>query len=182
MTEIVSREEQYRRGLLPQARQPFVSASAAGGGLTESERGVLGAAVSAAGDMVTHRQQTHHAHSDDDAMSIASASLWYSVVYMVVFLVVVMAGAGVVWWFVADIDAPLLVLGALLVWGGASYLILGYNREQGLHHSPSGIAHAEIKSREEVAHHAIDAHIYLLEKRWEKDGDAVAASRQITGR
>jgi hypothetical protein len=130
---------------------------------------------------VVGERHENTAHSDDDAMSIAGASLWYSVAYMVVFLVVTGCGAGFVWWFVDDIDTPLLVLGALLVWGCASYLILGYNREQGLHHSPSGIAHAEIKSREEVAHHAIDAHIYLLEKRWERE-DGSGTVHQITGR
>jgi uncharacterized membrane protein (GlpM family) len=179
MTKVVSREEQYRSGLLPRPAHPFVPPG--GGGFTDSERGVLSSAVNAAGEMITHRQQTHHAHSDDDAMSIAGGSLLYSVVYMVVFAVVVGAGAGAVWWYADDLDTPLVVLGALLVWGCASYVILGYNREQGLHHSASGIAHAEIQSWEDVAHHAIDAHIYLLERRWEREDVTAGTSHQLPG-
>jgi hypothetical protein len=118
------------------------------------------------------------AHSQDDAMSVALGSLTYSVVYMAVFAIVLLAGVGLVWWMAPKVDLFLVVLVALLAWGCLSYGILGYNREQGLHHSPTGIVHHEIDSRQEIALHAMDLHAYLLERQWERE-DGLPANRNL---
>lgn len=122
------------------------------------------------------------AESHDSAVSIAGGSLLYSIAYMVVFGVIVVALAALVWWFSDDsLDLPLLGMGSLLLWGGGSYLILYKNREQGLEHSPTGIEHAKIESKERVALRAIDAHIYLTERQWERQDNEAGAARQIPG-
>lgn len=61
------------------------------------------------------------------------------------------------------------VYGGLIVWGLCVLAALYGNRRQSLHHSPTGIAHHEIDSRERVALHALDLHADLLIKRWEMD-------------
>jgi hypothetical protein len=53
----------------------------------------------------------------------------------------------------------------MVVWGLACLGALAVNRWQGLHYSPSGIAHHEIDSRERVALHAIDRHAEIIERR-----------------
>jgi hypothetical protein len=125
--------------------------------------------------------QVATAHSQDDAMSVSLSSLVYSVVYIVVFAVVIASLLAIAWVVVRD-DATLavLIVVGVLAWGWSSYSILAYNREQGLHNSPPGIAHAEIESRERLATYAIDAHIYTLERQWERE-DGTTPVRYLSG-
>jgi hypothetical protein len=98
---------------------------------------------------------------------------------MLVFAVVVVAGGGLVWWMRPKVDLFLVVLVALLAWGLASYGILSYNREQGLHHSPTGVEHHRIDMQEAVALHVIDSNVYLLERKWEREADGLEANRRL---
>jgi hypothetical protein len=59
----------------------------------------------------------------------------------------------------------------LIAWGVAILVALWGNRKQSLHHSPSGISHHEIDSREKIALHAVDVHAKLLMAKWEIDTD-----------
>jgi hypothetical protein len=122
------------------------------------------------------------AHSQDNAVTLAQGSLWYSAVYMAVFAVVVAAGGGLVWWMRPKVDLFLVVLVALLAWGLASYAILSYNREQGLHHSPTGVEHHRLDVQETVALHVIDSNVYLLERKWEREADGLEANRRLLER
>lgn len=126
--------------------------------------------VTMAGDVMGHRQQTHHARSEDNAITQSAASLMYSAAYGVVFLVIT-ALLGWLAWMMFDADLPLVVAVGGIVWGCATYYALAYNREQGLYHSASGIAHHEIESREVVAIRAIDAHLAIVEKQLGMDDE-----------
>ena len=121
------------------------------------------------------------AHSHDDALTLATASLLYSRAYMWVFGVVISALLAIAWVVVRD-DAMLavLIVVGVVSWGWSSYSILSHNREQGLHHSPTGIEHARIESQVELGKYAIDKHIYILERQWERE-DGVGSVRQIPG-
>jgi len=59
----------------------------------------------------------------------------------------------------------------LIVWGLCILVALWGNRKQSLHHSPTGIGHHEIDSRERIAMHAVDVHAQLLMRRWELDNE-----------
>lgn len=142
---------------------------------------VLKNGVTMAGDVMGHRQQTHHAASSDNAMTHSLASLTYSGAYGVVFLVVT-ALLGWLAWVKLDADPVWVVAIVGVLWGCATYYALAYNREQGLHHSASGIAHAEIDSRERVAIHAIDAHLRIVEKQLGLDDEPaprISVSKRI---
>lgn len=102
----------------------------------------------------------HTAKSDDTAVTITIGSLIYSAVYMAVFFVVVLAGVGLVLWYNSRVDPPIVGMVALLVWGGASYGILSYNREQGLYHSATGIAHHQIDSEERRGKYALGLYVW----------------------
>lgn len=142
---------------------------------------VLRNGVQMAGNVMGNGQQTHHARSEDSAMSIAGASLMYSSAYGVVFLVVTVL-LGWLAWTKLDADPVLVVAGVGVLWGCATYYALHRNREQGLHYSAAGIAHHEIDSRETVAIHAIDAHLAIVEKQLGMDNEPtprVAVSRRL---
>lgn len=59
----------------------------------------------------------------------------------------------------------------LFFWGLAVLVSLMLNRKQGLHHSSTGIAHAEIESRERVALHTINQHVELIKEKWKIDNE-----------
>jgi hypothetical protein len=125
--------------------------------------------------------QTVTAHSQDDALTLATASLRYSRAYIVVFAVVILALLAIAWVVVRD-DAMLavLIVVGVLAWGWSSYGILAYERVKGLENSPSGIALAEIESRERLSMYAIDKHIYILERQWERE-DGPDTVRSLPG-
>lgn len=111
-----------------------------------------------------------YARQDDDAMSHARATLLVSAAYIVAAAMITAGLLLLAWLFRAMGDAwGLYALSALIVWGLCILVALWANRRQGLHHSPSGIAHAEISSRERLAMHAINVHARLLLKRWERE-------------
>lgn len=131
------------------------------GEMSQRHVDVLRTGATLAGDVMVSRQQTHHARSDDNAMTHSLASLTYSAAYGVVFLVVT-GFLGWLAWMRLDAD-PVLIIALLgVVWGCATYYALAYNRERGLHYSAAGIAHHELDDRKEVAMRAIDAHIELV--------------------
>lgn len=160
----VTLEQQRQMGIIRQQHN-FVPARAYDERhLSDADRAVLGAALNAGADMMTHRQQTHHAHSDDSAMSLALASLAYSAAYAAA-LAFVTAGLLLIGWMMIGGDGGRWLTAWLVVWGLACLGALIVNRWQGLHYSPAGIAHAEIDSRERIALHAIDRHADIIEKR-----------------
>lgn len=133
--------------------------------ITQSERDVLGQVVNAAGEIMSHRQMTHHVRSDDTAVTHAAGSLLYSVAFVPV--VAIVTGAFMMlatWAFDAD-GWPMFLLW-LLLWGISCLLALIINRQQGLHFSSAGLGHHELESREHVAMYIVDRHIDLLEKKW----------------
>lgn len=108
----------------------------------------------------------------DSAVTRDKASLMYSLAYALPALLITAGLLLIVWLFQGGGLGGYFFTG-LVVWGVAVMGILYHNRGQGLHHSPSGIAHHDIDARVEeaeiradVAKHAIDAHIALLKHKW----------------
>src|SRR5690606_23015330 len=102
---------------------------------------------------------TGHARQVDDAVSHAKASLIISAAYIAAAGMITVGLLAVVWLFrgLGDALAPYAYVG-LILWGCAVLLALWSNRRQGLWHSPSGIAHHEIESRERIAREAMQTH------------------------
>jgi hypothetical protein len=115
--------------------------------------------------MIAHRQMTHHARSDDSAITNALASLIYSVA-MGSAAAMITAGILFIAYNLLGGDEGLYAIAWLVTWGICVLVALLRNRLQGLWHSPTGIAHHEIESRERIALYAIDRHVQLIEKRW----------------
>ncbi len=115
---------------------------------------------------------TGHARQDDDAMSHARATLLVSSAYIVAAGMITCGLLLIVWLFrgLGDAWGAYTYVG-LIVWGLCVLVALWSNRRQGLWHSPSGISHHEIASREKIALHAVDVHAHLLLKRWELDNE-----------
>jgi hypothetical protein len=123
-------------------------------------------------------QATYHpvnsadARQVDSAVTSAKASLLYSAAYGAASLLITLGLLFVVWLFRGG-DLGIYFFSGLVVWGVALLIILYHNRGQGLHHSPSGIAHHDIDARVQeaeirakVAKHTVDAHIDLLKHKW----------------
>lgn len=175
MSDKVTIEEQEEMGLRPRrAIAPYVAPppavrrmsaeeSAALQGLTPGQAQPLAQqAIQLPAWEGTH---TGHVRHVDDPITNAKASLLYSSVYVLV--VAILVGAllilaavqlelGIDFWTGLGIEITATGLAALY--------ILYKNRGQGLHHSATGIAHAEIKTKgqmfatqAEVEKHRIDA-------------------------
>ena len=107
---------------------------------------------------------------DDSAITHAKATLLVSVAYIVAAAMITAGLLLIVWLFRGlGSDWAVYTYTGLAVWGGCVLAALWGNRRQSLHHSPTGIAHHELNSRERIAMHAIDTHADLLLKRWEMD-------------
>lgn len=105
---------------------------------------------------------TGHVRHEDNPVKNAQASLLYSVAYIVVAALAV--AAFLLLTGLADGDIGVFcgfeILGTCLV----GFVVLAFNRQQGLHHSATGLGHAELKTRErmyetlaDVQKHQIDA-------------------------
>jgi hypothetical protein len=124
--------------------------------------------------MVAQNQPVNSADARqvDSAITRDKASLLYSLAYALPAGLITLGLLVIVYLFRGG-DAGAYFFTGLVVWGCALLAILYFNRGQGLHHSPSGIAHHDIDARVEessiradVAKHAIDAHIELLKHKW----------------
>jgi hypothetical protein len=111
-----------------------------------------------------------HARMDDSAITHAKATLLIASAYIVAAGMITAGLLLIVWLFrgLGDEWGTYTFTG-LILWGLCILLALWGNRRQSLHHSPTGIAHHELDSRERIARHAIDTHAGLLLKRWELD-------------
>lgn len=138
--------------------------------ITMNEQALLGNAVHAASDMVARRQMSHLSRTDDTAITATLASLIYSAAYAVAALLIT-GGIFILAWMFNGMDGHggRYFVVWLVVWGLCILVSLAVNRWQGLHHSSTGLSHAEIKSREKIALHTIDRHIELLERKWGVD-------------
>lgn len=155
------------------------------GELTTTEQGVLSSALASAGEMIAHRQMSHHAGQQDSALGNALASLAYSIAYGVA-IAMITAALVILAWIVLGGDEGLYALAWLGAWGVCCLGALAYNRWQGLWFSPAGLGHHEIDSRERVAMHAIDKHTDIIEQRLGFVGNGTQlvgtlSSRRLTG-
>jgi hypothetical protein len=150
--------------------------------LSQRHVDVLHHGATLAGGVMGQPQQTHHARSDDNAITVSLGALIYSGAYGVVFLVIT-AMLGWLAWAKLGVDGTLVVACMGIAWGCASYYALAHNRAQSLRHSTSGIAHAEIESRERVALAAMDNHTRIilaqLEMHDDEDETTAPLSRRI---
>ena len=124
-----------------------------------------------------------HVRQTDDPITNARASLLYG--HVIGFWSFVIFSAGLFYlWTQGTLFNGELVISEAFVLAVCMMVALVVNRNQGLHHSATGIAHHEIKSTKamnhdnndvekfriekqaEVASHAIDKHAELLEKKW----------------
>ena len=113
---------------------------------------------------------TGHARQDDNAITHAQATLIVSGAYIGAAAMITGGLLLIAWLFRALGDGwGAYTYTGLIVWGLCVLAALWGNRRQSLWHSPSGIAHHEIDSRERLARHAIDTHAHLLRRRWELD-------------
>lgn len=113
-----------------------------------------------------------YARNDDNAISHAKATLLVSAAYITAAGMITGGLLLIAWLFRALGDGwGTYTYTGLIVWGLCVLAALWGNRRQSLHHSPTGIAHHELDSRERIARHAIDTHANLLLKRWEIDRD-----------
>jgi len=117
-------------------------------------------------------KESHSSHirQTDDALTHAQASLLYSQSYMKVFAIVTGALLAIIY-IARGGDLMVYFFGWLVAWGIAGLIILAVNRWQGLHHSSSGVAHAQIKATKDVAIYAIDRHCTMLERKWGIDAE-----------
>lgn len=123
-------------------------------------------------DVLPPAVQSHHSRQDDDAMTHAKATLLVSAAYIVAALMITTGLLLIVFLFRGLGDAVALYFYAgLLMWGVLILAALLMNRRQSLHHSSTGLGHAEISSRERLAKYAIDTHASLLLKRWKVDDE-----------
>jgi len=164
MSEHVTFEEQKAMGLIRQSR--FLPAKPQKTyELSHTDQTLMSSAVHAAAEMTARRQMGPIVRSDDDAVSHAKASLLYSVAYGIALGLITGAICIVGYWSEGS-GGGFYALIFLFFWGLSILGALYFNRHQGLHHSATGIAHAEIASRERVAMHTIDQHVQLLKERW----------------
>jgi hypothetical protein len=116
--------------------------------------------------------QTGHARQDDDAITHAKATLLVAGAYVVAAGMITAGLLLMAWLFRAlGSDWATYTFTGLVVWGVCILAALWGNRKQSLWHSPTGIAHHELDSRERIARHAIDTHAHLLLRRWEIDNE-----------
>ena len=113
-----------------------------------------------------------HARMDDSAITHAKATLLVASAYIVAAAMITGGLLLIVWLYrgLGD-DWAMYVYGGLILWGLCILVALWSNRKQSLWHSPTGIAHHELDSRERIARHAIDTHASLLIRRWEIDNE-----------
>jgi hypothetical protein len=123
-------------------------------------------------DLLPPAAHSGHARQDDDAMTHARATLLDASAYIAAAGMITAGLLLIVWLFrgLGDGWATYTFTG-LVAWGVCILLALWGNRRQSLHHSPTGLAHHEVDSRERLARHAIDTHAELLLKRWERDDE-----------
>jgi hypothetical protein len=135
--------------------------------LTMNEQAILGQSVHAAGDMIARRQMGHLVRSEDSAVTVALGNLIYSGAYAVAALLIT-AGIFLMAWLGSGQDGNgwHYFVAWLVAWGVCILIALAVNKWQGLHHSSTGIAHHEIRSRERMAMYIVDRHIELIEKKW----------------
>ncbi len=111
-----------------------------------------------------------HARMDDSAITHAKATLLVALAYIIAAGMITIGLLLIVWLFRGLGEGwGMYTFTGLIVWGLCILAALFGNRKQSLHHSPTGIAHHELDSRERIARHAIDTHAGLLLKRWEMD-------------
>ena len=117
-------------------------------------------------------KESHSSHirQTDDAITHAQASLLYSQSYMKVFGIITGALLAIIY-IAQGGDLWVYFFSGLLAWGIMGLIILAVNRWQGLHHSSSGVAHAQIKATRDVAIYAIDRHCTMLERKWGIDAE-----------
>jgi hypothetical protein len=136
--------------------------------LTRAEQEVLAQVVSTSGHVMAHRQMSHLARSEETPVTNAVSSLIYSAAYG--FAGALITGGLLVLLYIAigGNEEVYLIL-FFIFWGICWMAAFYFNRKQGLHHSPSGLEHAEIQSRERIAKFVVKEYIGLLEKKWRLD-------------
>ena len=157
-------EDQERLGIRPSGRTTFVQ-SHNRDELTTAEQTVLGQALATSGTVMAHRQMSHLAKSEDTALTITFSSLVYAAAYGVAAVMIVAPVVLLAFWAIGG-DIEIYYLAFFLLWGVCILVALYGNRAQGLWHSPAGLDHHEIDSRERIAIFAIEKHVELLEKKW----------------
>jgi hypothetical protein len=164
---VVTIEEQEELGVRRPSSRTYVTPYSRSE-ITPSEREIMGQAVSAAGQMMSHRQMTHLARSEENPIQNAVASLIYSAAYG--FAGALITGGLLVLLFIAFGGNEEVYLILFFIFWGICWMAAFYlNRKQGLYHSPSGLEHAEIQSRERIAKFVVKEYIGLLEKKWRLD-------------
>lgn len=167
MSNLITVEEQERRGLREPARNfvtPWKSDD-----ITTIEGQVIGSALSAASTVMSGRQMSHLAKTDDTALTITFSSLFYSLAYSIAGAMITAGILIIAYWLLGG-DEGIYAMVFIVLWGCCFLGALAYNRWQGLHFSPAGLDHHEIDSRERIAKFAIEKHVELLEKRWKLKG------------
>lgn len=124
------------------------------------------------GEILPPASHNWRAVDENDAIVHAKATLLVSAAYIVAALMITTGLLLIVFLFRGLGDAVALYFYAgILMWGVCILAALLMNRRQSLHHSSTGLGHAEISSRERLAKHAIDTHASLLLKRWKVDDE-----------
>ena len=164
MPHTITIQEQERRGLRDRKPANYVVPYSPAE-ITANEQGVIDSALSAAGTVMSGRQMSHLAKSDDTALTNAFASLFYSLAYSIAGAFI-SGGLLLLAYCVLGGDEGIYALVFLVLWGCCFLAALAYNRWQGLWFSPAGLEHHEIDSRERIAMFAIEKHIELIQTRW----------------
>jgi hypothetical protein len=131
---VITIEEQEEMGVRRPSSRNYITPYSRSE-ITQSERDVLGQVVNAAGQMIAHRQMTHHARSDDSAITNALASLIYSVA-MGSAAAMITAGILFIAYNLLGGEGGLYAIAWLVTWGICVLVALLRNRLQGLWHSP----------------------------------------------
>src|SRR6266545_2054080 len=114
MSHYITIEEQERLGLRDKPANFVVPYSH--GEITTNEHGVISSALSAAGQMISGRQMSHLAKSDDTALTTAFASLFYSLAYSIAGACIT-AGILLIAYYVLGGDEGIYALIFLVSWG-----------------------------------------------------------------
>jgi hypothetical protein len=120
---------------------------------------------------------TGHVRHVEDPVTNASASLIYSAAYIIV--VAIAVAALLILTDLADGDFIVFIGLELLGTTVASFFVLAWNREQGLHHSATGIGHSELKTREKMYSRLAQVEEYRIDANKEIELERLRGQREL---
>lgn len=142
--------------------------------VTAEETALISQSQQAVGQLMQwvnpNQPDTTHTRQTDTAVSVAVGSIVASIPMLLMFIPIT-AGLTILLWLIVGGGGGYWALGWLVAWGALGLYTLIRNREQGLYHSSTGIAHhaldnqaVEIEERYATARYAIHETFAFIER------------------